>query len=103
MIDLSSLNGYITLTKFQMKTVVSLMGSIRKGDVMFSIDLKDTSFQVPIHLDSWHYLWIVLNRKVLSALSSRLQFFFCSPGLHQGVRPGLGVGPSARVSPPLLP
>ena len=52
MIDLSSLNRYVTLTKFQMETVVSVFTSIRKGEVMFLIDLKDAYFQVPIHSDS---------------------------------------------------
>ena len=31
-IDLSALSGLVTLTKFKMKTVVSVLGSIRKGD-----------------------------------------------------------------------
>ena len=52
MIDLLSLNGYVTLTKFTLKTVLSVFESIRKGDVMFLIDVKDTYYQIPIHLDS---------------------------------------------------
>ena len=35
MIDLLSLNGYVILTKFKMKTVSLVLESIRKGDIMF--------------------------------------------------------------------
>ena len=40
-IDHLTLNGFITLTKFQMEIMASVSGSIRKGDWMFSIDVKD--------------------------------------------------------------
>ena len=51
MIDLLSLNEYIALTKFNMEAVSSILGSIRKRNLMFSIDLKDTYFQIgPSHL-----------------------------------------------------
>ena len=40
-IDLSALNGFVMLTKFKMEAVASVLGSIRKGDWMFLIDLKD--------------------------------------------------------------
>ena len=39
-IDLSSLNRFVTLTKCTMETVSSVLGSIRKGDVMFLINSK---------------------------------------------------------------
>ena len=37
---------------------------IRNADMMFSTDLKNAFFQIPIHLDSSPYLFIVLEWKV---------------------------------------
>ena len=48
LIDLSTLNGYVTLTKFRMETVVSVLGSIRKGDWMSSV----AYLQILIHPES---------------------------------------------------
>ena len=39
--DLSALNGFVTLTKFKMETVASVLGSVKKGDWIFLTDLKD--------------------------------------------------------------
>ena len=52
MIDNSSFDNFTILTKFAIETVLSVLGSIRKGDVMFSVILKDTFFQIPIHAES---------------------------------------------------
>ena len=60
-IDLSALSGYLTLMKFRMETVVSVLESIRKGSWMFSIDLKDAYFQIPVHLESWLHLRFCLE------------------------------------------
>ena len=45
-IDLLSLNGFITLTKFKMEMVMvsPILWSIRKGDFMFSVDPKAPYF-----------------------------------------------------------
>ena len=40
-IDLSALDSFVTLTKFRMEMVASVLGSIQKRDWMFLIDLKD--------------------------------------------------------------
>ena len=48
--------GFVMLTKFQMEMVASVLGSIRKGDWMFSIDLRDTYLQIPVHPESRLYL-----------------------------------------------
>ena len=63
-IDLSVLIGFVTLTKFQMETVVSVLGSIRQDDWTFSIKLKDSYFQIPIRLDSHLYLRFVQKGQV---------------------------------------
>ena len=41
-IDLSPLNSFVLQTKFKMETVASVMASIREGDFMASLDLKET-------------------------------------------------------------
>ena len=64
MIDFLSHNEYTTLTKFRMGAISSVLGAIRKRDVMFSIDLNDAYFQILIHVDSQPHLWIALDGKV---------------------------------------
>ena len=49
MIDLSHLNDFVQLTSFKMKTVASVLLSVREGDFLASLDLKDAYFQIPIH------------------------------------------------------
>ena len=58
-IDLSPLNAFVLQTRFKMETVASVMASIREGDFMASLDLKDAYFQIPIHPDSRKYLRFV--------------------------------------------
>ena len=36
-------------TKFRMETVQSVLSSVRQGDWMVSLDLKDVYLQIPIH------------------------------------------------------
>ena len=48
-IDLLSLNSYVTLIKFKMEMASLVFGAIRKEDVMFFIDMKDAYFKFPIH------------------------------------------------------
>ena len=51
-IDLSHLNEFVQLTRFKMKTVASVLLSVREGDFLASLDLKDAYFQIPIHPSS---------------------------------------------------
>ena len=60
-INLSALNGFVTLTKFQMETVASVLGFIQKGYWMFSIDFKDAYFQIPVHPESLPFLRFCLE------------------------------------------
>ena len=48
-IDLSTLNLSVVVSKFLMGTAQSVLHSVRRGDWMVSIDLKDAYLQVPIH------------------------------------------------------
>ena len=56
MIDLSHLNEFVHLTRFKMETVASVLLSVREGDFLASLDLKDAYFQIPIHPSSWKLL-----------------------------------------------
>ena len=62
-IDLSTLNGYITSSRFHMETPRSVLSSIRPGDWMISLDLQDAYLQVPVHHDSRCYLRFVVAGK----------------------------------------
>ena len=87
-IDLSALNGFVTLTKFRMETVASVLGSIRKGDWMFSIDLKDAYFHIPIHPDFCLYFWFCLKSPVPCPV---LWPVHSSTGVYQGLLSDFGV------------
>ena len=52
MIDLSHLDDFVQLTSFKMETVASVLLSVREGDFLASLDLKDAYFQIPIHRSS---------------------------------------------------
>ena len=51
-IDLSHLNDFVQLTSFKMETVASVLLSVREGDFLASLDLKNVYFQIPIHRSS---------------------------------------------------
>ena len=55
-IDLSTLNTYIVSQHFHMETPQSVLRSIRQGDWMISLDLRNAYLQVPIHPESRRYL-----------------------------------------------
>ena len=51
-VDLSHLNEFVQLAPFKMETVASVLLSVRVGDFLASLDLKDAYFQIPIHPSS---------------------------------------------------
>ena len=63
-IDLSLLNLKVLKTSFKMETLQSVMVSVRPGDWMVSLDLKDAYLQVPMHPESRKFLWFVALGKV---------------------------------------
>ena len=63
-IDLSSLNRFVDVSHFQMETIQSVLLSIRPGDWMASIDLREAYLQVPIHPESRPFLRFVTNGQV---------------------------------------
>ena len=62
-IDLSTLNNYITSAHFHMETPRSVLNSIRPVDWMISLDLQDAYLQVPVHHDSRRFLRFVVAGK----------------------------------------
>ena len=62
--DRSLMHQQLSLSKFKMEMISSVLGCIRKGNELF-IDLNNAYFQIPFHSYSWSYLQIALNRKVL--------------------------------------
>ena len=51
-ISLSHVNEFVQLTPFKIETVASVLLSVREGDFLASLDLKDAYFQIPIHPSS---------------------------------------------------
>ena len=63
-IDLSLLNLKVQKTSFKMETLQSVVLSVRAGDWMVSLDLKDAYLQVPMHPESRKFLRFVAWGKV---------------------------------------
>ena len=63
-IDLSHLSRFVDVSHFQMETIQCALLSVRQGDWMASIDLKEAYLQVPVHLDSRHFLRFVFKDRV---------------------------------------
>ena len=63
-IDLSHLNRFVDVSHFQMETIQSVLLSVRQGDWMASIDLKEAYLQVPVHPASRHFLRFVFRGQV---------------------------------------
>ena len=63
-IDLSILNLFVDVSHFQMETIHSVLLSVRQGDWMASIDLKEAYLQVPVHPESRPFLRFVTNGQV---------------------------------------
>ena len=63
-IDLSTLNRFVDVSHFQMETIQSVLLSVRQGDWMASIDLREAYLQVPVHPESRPFLRFVSNGHV---------------------------------------
>ena len=90
--DLSHLNGFVQQTPFKMETLASVLLSVRDGNFLASIDLKDAYFQIPVHQASrklLRFLWggVVYQFKAL-CMDCRLPLR-SSPGCLQRSLRGL--------------
>ena len=63
-IDLSTLNLFVDVAHFRMETIQSVLLSVRQGDWMASIDLKEVYLQIPVHPDSRRFLRFVAQGQV---------------------------------------
>ena len=63
-IDLSLLNLRVQQTSFKMETLQSVLLSVRAGDWMVSLDLKDAYLHVPMHPESRKFLRFMVGGKV---------------------------------------
>ena len=63
-IDLKLLNKFLKPKPFKMETAQTVRRALRKGMWVFSIDLKDAYFHIPIHPASRKYLRICLDKEV---------------------------------------
>ena len=63
-VDLSLPNLRVQKTSFKMETLQSVILSVRAGDWMVSLDLKDAYLQVPMHPESRKFLRFVACGKV---------------------------------------
>ena len=95
-IDLSTLNLRVCKTPFKMETLQSVLLSVRNGDWMVSIDLKDAYLQVPIHPDSRKYLRFVALNQVFQFKALFFWSLYGSAGFHTGHGSGLGHSASPR-------
>ena len=91
-IDLSHLNEIVQLTRFKMETVASVLLSVREGDFLASLDLKDAYFQIPIHRSSRKLLRFMSEGDGLPVTSPVFWTVDRSPGLRQGLRGCISMG-----------
>ena len=63
-IDLSHLNRFVDVSHFQMETIQPVLLSVRQGDWMASIDLREAYLQVPVHPESRPFLCFVSKGRV---------------------------------------
>ena len=82
-IDLLTLNDYITSSRFHMETPRSVLNSIRPGDWMISLDLQDAYLQVPVHHDSRRYLRFVVDGKPFQFRVLLLRSYDRASSLHE--------------------
>ena len=101
-IDPSSLGGFVTLMKFKMETVKSVLGSLRKGDWIFLLDLKDDTSR---SLAIWNLcISLVMSRGMCLPVPCHVFRSLHGPAsVHKSLHPGFGVGTLEGHVPSQLP
>ena len=83
-IDLSTLNLRIQQTSFKMETLQSVLLSVRPGDWMVSLDLKDAYLRVPMHPDARGFLRFMVGEEGVPLQGALLRPFHGSASFYQG-------------------
>ena len=68
-IDLSLLNHYLRICTFKMETAECIRQSLRQGEWVCSIDIKDAYFHVPIHPSSQKFLRFQTQKGIFQFLA----------------------------------
>ena len=94
---------FLLQTEFGMETVASVLSSIREGDFLVSVDLRDAYFQIPIHRSLMKWLWFLSCGVLYEFKNLCFGVPYHTIGVHQGVCPDLCLGsrswdPSSPVS-----
>lgn len=58
------LNRSLVVVHFRMETVSSVLESMGEGEWMVPLDLQDTYYQVPVHPQSYRYMWFIQQGRV---------------------------------------
>jgi len=66
--DLSQLNRHLVIPKFRMESAITIMRSLKKGDWVVSVDVKDAYLHVPIQQSFQKFLLFALLGKVYKFL-----------------------------------
>ena len=98
-IDLSTLNNYITSAHFHMETPRSVLNSIRPGDWMISLGLQGAYLQVPVHHDSRRFL----RREGLPVQGPLFRSYDRASSLHEDYVTSVHHPPQARGQDASLP
>ena len=101
MISLSHLNEFVHLTHFKMETVASVLLSVREGDFLASLDLKDPGKLDPDPSIFEEAIEVHVGGDGLPVPSPVFRTVDRSPGLYQGLRSCVSVGtlPRDQTSP----
>ena len=91
-IDLSHLNEFVHLTRFKMETAASVLLSVREGDFLASLDLKDGVLSDPNPSILTKAIEVHVGGDGLPVPSTVFRTVDRSPGLHQGLRSRVSVG-----------
>ena len=84
-IDLSPLGGFVCQTPFKMETAASVLLSIREGNFLASVDLKDAYFQIPVHRSSRKLLRFTSESDSLPVQGPVHRTVNCPSGLYPSV------------------
>ena len=86
-IDLSTLNLRIQQTSFRMETLQSVLLSVRPGDWLVSLDLKDAYLQVPMHPNSRKVPQFHGGGEGVPVQGTLLRLSHSSASFYQGMAP----------------